>query len=85
MNNNLEIKNLDDGYDLVVGSEEVGRGPWAGPLYIGAYVYNSEHPLNIDVNDSKRISKKKREKIYKNPKPAKQRAAIIVIFYPAYG
>lgn len=44
---------------MVVGIDEVGRGPWAGPLVFGAVVLGGD---NIDgLTDSKKLSKKKRE------------------------
>ena len=44
---------------LVVGIDEVGRGPWAGPLVFGAVVLGGE---TIDgLTDSKKLTKKKRE------------------------
>ncbi|MBP5314081.1 MAG: ribonuclease HII [Eggerthellaceae bacterium] len=47
---------------LVVGLDEVGRGPVAGPLAIGAVVLNSE-PIIMGINDSKQLSAKKREEL----------------------
>ena len=46
----------------VCGLDEVGRGPCAGPV-IAACVYIPEHnhPLWKEINDSKKITKKKRE------------------------
>lgn len=44
---------------MVVGIDEVGRGPWAGPLVFGAVVLGS---ADIDgLTDSKKLSKKKRQ------------------------
>ena len=53
--------------DLVVGIDEAGRGPWAGPVVAGAVLFknrdcNSELVALLD--DSKKLSAKKREKIY---------------------
>ena len=43
---------------MILGIDEVGRGPWAGPLVVGAVVLGCE----IDgLTDSKKLSKKKRE------------------------
>ena len=45
----------------VLGIDEVGRGPWAGPLVIGAVVLGD---VKIDgLDDSKKLSSKKREKL----------------------
>lgn len=45
---------------MILGIDEVGRGPWAGPLVVGAVVLGS----NIEgLTDSKRLSKKRREEL----------------------
>ncbi len=44
---------------MIVGIDEVGRGPWAGPLVVGAVVL-SDHSIE-GLTDSKMLSKKKRE------------------------
>ncbi len=51
-------------YSRVVGIDEVGRGAWAGPVYVGAYIYTQHEPVLENVNDSKKLRKKVRESIY---------------------
>lgn len=47
---------------MILGIDEVGRGPWAGPLVVGAVVLNG---ARVDgLTDSKKLSKAKREKLY---------------------
>lgn len=47
---------------MILGIDEAGRGPWAGPLVVGAVVLGGEQ---IDgLTDSKKLTKKKREKLY---------------------
>lgn len=47
--------------DMILGIDEVGRGPWAGPLVVGAVVLGG---AQIDgLTDSKKLSKKKRESL----------------------
>ena len=48
---------------LLVGIDEVGRGPLAGPVCAGAVVLPSDHEL-FYLNDSKKLSEKKREALY---------------------
>lgn len=44
---------------MIVGIDEVGRGPWAGPLVFGAVVLGG---VQIDgLTDSKKLTKKRRE------------------------
>lgn len=45
------------------GMDEVGRGPLAGPVLTCAIVMPSD-PLILGVNDSKKISERKRERLY---------------------
>lgn len=50
--------------DLIIGIDEVGRGAWAGPVCIGAYVLNiNDHKPIIGINDSKLVRKAKREEL----------------------
>lgn len=48
---------------LVGGMDEVGRGPLAGPV-VAAYIVMPKDPLIEYVNDSKKLSQKKREQLY---------------------
>ena len=51
------------GYALVAGIDEVGRGPLAGPVVAAAVILPQECKIE-GVNDSKRLSAKKREELY---------------------
>lgn len=53
---------LIDGEPCIVGLDEVGRGPLAGPLAVGAVVLPRE-PIIEGLNDSKKITPEKREEI----------------------
>lgn len=44
---------------LVVGFDEAGRGPLAGPVCAGAVILPDDFPIEI-LNDSKKLSEKKR-------------------------
>ena len=59
----LEKDLIHSGYSIIAGVDEVGRGPLAGPVTAAAVILD---PLNIpeNLNDSKLLSLKKREKIY---------------------
>ena len=44
---------------MILGIDEVGRGPWAGPLVVGAVILGG---ADIEgLNDSKKLTKKRRE------------------------
>ena len=47
---------------MILGIDEVGRGPLAGPLVVGAVILPEEKPEWVeDLKDSKKLSAKKRE------------------------
>jgi len=48
---------------IIAGVDEVGRGPLAGPVYAAAVILSKKHTL-IGLEDSKKISKKKRELLF---------------------
>ncbi len=52
---------------VVAGVDEAGRGPWVGPVVAGCAVFvkrNVDERLLENLNDSKKLSKKKREMLY---------------------
>ncbi len=50
---------------LIAGIDEAGRGPWAGPVVAAAVILNRDRINELkEVDDSKKISEKKREKLY---------------------
>lgn len=52
-----------NGYKIICGVDEAGRGPLAGPVYAAAVVLH-EGQIIEGVNDSKKLSEKKREALY---------------------
>jgi ribonuclease HII len=58
---------LQRGYQLIAGVDEAGRGPLAGPVVAAAVVLPPDYK-NPEINDSKQLSAKKREKIYERIK-----------------
>ena len=53
-----------DKYQLIAGIDEVGRGPFAGPVYAAAVILPRDEEI-LYLNDSKKLSEKKREELYK--------------------
>ena len=52
---------------IVAGVDEAGRGPLAGPVVASAVIIDREkipHKLSLELNDSKKLTKKKREKLF---------------------
>ncbi len=59
----LENEIYDRGFELICGVDEAGRGPLAGPVYAAAVIL----PRGIVIeglNDSKKLSDKKREALF---------------------
>ncbi len=55
------VKN--EGYNIICGVDEAGRGPLAGPVYACAIIMKEDYIIP-EVNDSKKLSEKKREALY---------------------
>lgn len=56
---------LEDPSKFIIGSDEVGRGSFAGPICAAAVKINYSHlEFLTDVKDSKKLSVKKREEIF---------------------
>jgi len=51
------------GYKLIAGVDEAGRGPLAGPVVSAAVILPDEFTCT-EINDSKKLSEKKREQLY---------------------
>jgi len=59
----IERKHFASGIKLICGVDEAGRGPLAGPVCAAAVIL----PPNIDIpglNDSKKLSDKKRRALF---------------------
>ena len=51
------------GFNTICGIDEAGRGPLAGPVVVACVIMPADSMIE-GVNDSKKISEKKREKLY---------------------
>lgn len=58
-----EKKLKQQGANFIAGIDEVGRGPLAGPVVTSAVVLPDDCIL-LDINDSKKLSEKKREQLF---------------------
>lgn len=65
LKNMLEIENnlYNQGYKYICGVDEAGRGPLCGPVVASAVILPKDICIE-GVNDSKKLSEKKREKLY---------------------
>jgi ribonuclease HII len=50
-------------YSILCGVDEAGRGPLAGDVYAAAVILKKDAVIE-GVNDSKKLSEKKREKLF---------------------
>ena len=53
----------ENGYNIICGIDEAGRGPLIGPVYAAAVIL----PIDVDIegiNDSKKLTEKKRELLF---------------------
>ena len=60
---NFDNKYLQDSRTILAGTDEAGRGPLAGPVVAGAVVLPKGKRI-LYVNDSKKLSEKKREELF---------------------
>lgn len=67
----LELKILTQGFARVVGIDEAGRGPWAGPVSVAGFVYTQGSHRIKRIEDSKILSAKMRENLF--PKLTRRR------------
>ena len=59
----LETKYKNEGYSVICGVDEAGRGPLCGPVFAAACILPDG--LYIEgLNDSKKLSEKKREQLF---------------------
>ncbi len=63
MDYSFEISAKEKGYKLICGIDEAGRGPLAGPVYAAAVILPPDLEMP-GLNDSKKLSEKKREELF---------------------
>ena len=62
-NYNIENSLRPNGYEIIMGVDEVGRGPWAGPVTACAVILDPEN-IPPGLNDSKKLSAKRRAQLF---------------------
>lgn len=61
--NEIESKLIAQGYQLIVGIDEAGRGPLAGPVVAAAVILDPDQKI-YGLDDSKKLSRQKREELF---------------------
>ncbi len=51
------------GYQYIAGVDEAGRGPLAGPVFAAAVIFSKDTVIE-EINDSKKLTEKKREELF---------------------
>ena len=60
-----EIKYYNQNIKLIAGVDEAGRGPLAGPVCVAAVIMPyDKNEIIEEINDSKKLTEKKREKLF---------------------
>lgn len=59
----IEKELYEKGFNNICGIDEAGRGPLAGPVVVAGVIMPKDSMIE-GVNDSKKVSEKKREKLY---------------------
>ena len=63
MNWDIENQVKNEGYSIICGCDEAGRGPLAGPVFAAAVIL--PHGIEISgLNDSKKLTEKQRDKLF---------------------
>lgn len=61
--NKYEALAKKEGYEIVCGIDEAGRGPLAGPVFAAAVILPENCEIS-GINDSKKLSEKKRDMLF---------------------
>ena len=63
----FEKEGYSDGARFIAGIDEAGRGPLAGPVVAAACILDPDRPI-LGLDDSKKLSEKKREALFEEIK-----------------
>lgn len=63
MNRDIELKAKSEGYTVICGCDEAGRGPLAGPVFAAAVILPDDMDIS-ELNDSKKLTEKQRVKLF---------------------
>lgn len=60
----IDFLHEDNKYTRIIGIDEVGRGCWAGPVAVGAFMYDLTSDFIVGVTDSKKLNPNKRNLLH---------------------
>ncbi len=75
----FEHELAEQGFRRIAGVDEAGRGPLAGPVVVAACILNPEEKI-IGLNDSKKLTEKRREYLFEEIKT--KALAYHIVFVP---
>ena len=55
---------MAEGFDIIAGLDEVGRGAWAGPVSVGVALFAGDRPPPNGLRDSKLVPEHRREILF---------------------
>jgi len=67
------------GYNSIIGIDEAGRGPLAGPLCVAGVMFKANQVIPEGINDSKKISAKKRQELYNQIIKSAEKYKVVLI------
>jgi len=76
---NFEHQFWQAGFKKIIGIDEAGRGPLAGPVCIAGVIFDSSKTIPTGINDSKKLSATQRENLFEKIKKAAASYKIVFI------
>lgn len=74
----MNLESITRSHHCVAGVDEAGRGPLAGPVVVAAVILPENHGLK-GLDDSKRISRAKREALFPQIQAEAESFAVVVV------
>jgi ribonuclease HII len=74
----FEREALAQGKKYIIGIDEAGRGPLAGPVVVAGYLFDPDEIFPF-VNDSKQVTPKRREELFAKLTASEERYRVVII------
>ena len=75
----IERSYASSGHRLLIGADEAGRGPLAGPVYTAAVCFDPDRAPLDGLDDSKRLTERRREALFEEICSAALAFAIVAV------